>query len=79
MTETIYEGPAHEAVFYLPKAATIRFAFGDHRATGYVRSPGGSMARVQPGARLSLSAGQHTLTLYDPQLVARVSIVLLPD
>jgi hypothetical protein len=36
------------------------------------------MARVQP-AGLFLPAGQHVLTLYDPKLVARVSIVFQPD
>jgi hypothetical protein len=79
MAETLYEGPANEAVFSLPMAGSVRFAFDDPQAAGYVRSPGGSMARVQAGARLPLSAGQHTLTLYDPQLVVRVSIMLLPD
>jgi hypothetical protein len=79
MPEMLYEGPAHDATFHLAVAGIVRFAFGDPRATGYVRSPDGSMARVQPGARLFLSAGQHVLILYDPKLVARVSIVFMPD
>ena len=77
--ETLYEGPAHEATFYLPSAGVVRFGFSDPRATGFVRSRDGSLARVQPGARLFLSAGQHVLTLYDSKLMARVSIVFQPD
>ena len=77
--ETLYEGPAHEATFYVPSAGVVRFGFSDPRTSGYVRSRDGSMARVQPGARLFLSAEQHVLTLYDPQLMARVSIVFQPD
>ena len=77
--ETLYEGPAHAATFYVPSAGVVRFGFSDPCASGYVRSRDGSMARVQPGARLFLPAGQHVLTLYDPQLVARVSIVFQPD
>jgi hypothetical protein len=77
--ETLYEGPAHEATFYAPSAGVVRFGFSDPRATGYVRSRDGSLARVQPGARLFLSAGQHVLTLYDPKLMTRVSIVFQPD
>jgi hypothetical protein len=76
--ETLYEGPAHEATFYVPSAGAVRFGFSDPRASGYVQSRGGSLARVQPGARLLLSAGQHVLTLYDPTLTARVSIVFEP-
>jgi len=77
--ETLYEGPAHEATFSVPWAGAVRFGFSDPRATGYVRSASGAMTRVQPGARLFLSAGQHILTLYDPTLMARVSIVFQPD
>jgi hypothetical protein len=78
-TETLYEGPAHEATFYVPSGGGIlRFRFSDLRAGGYVRSQDGSMARVQPGTRLFLSAGQHVLTLYDPKLMARVSITFEP-
>jgi hypothetical protein len=44
-----------------------------------VRSRDGSLARVQPGARLFLAAGQHVLTLYDPTLMSRVSIAFQPD
>ena len=76
--ETLYEGPAHEATFYLPSAGAVRFGFSDPRATGFVRSRDGSLARVQPGVRL-LSAGHHVLTLYDPKLMARVSIVFQTD
>jgi hypothetical protein len=75
--ETLYEGPAHNATFYLSSAGIVRFAFSDPSATGYVRSPDGSMARVQPGARLFLSAGEHVLILYDPKLAARVSIIFV--
>jgi hypothetical protein len=74
-TETIYEGPAHDAIFYAPCAGAGSFGFSDPRASGYIRYPDGSLARVQPGARLRLVAGQHVLILYDPKLVARVSIV----
>jgi hypothetical protein len=77
--ETIYEGPAHDATFHVPSAGVVRFGFSDPRASGYVRSPDGSMARVQPGARPFLPAGHHVLTLYDPKLVTRVSIVFQPD
>jgi hypothetical protein len=76
--ETLYEGPAHDATFYLPSAGIVRFAFSDSRASGYVRARDGSLFRVQPGARLFLSAGQHVLTLYDPKLVARLSITFEP-
>jgi len=75
--ETLYEGPANNATFYLPAAGEVWFGFSDPSASGYVRSPDGSLARVQPGVRLFLSAGQHVLTLYDPKLVARVSIVFM--
>ena len=78
-TETLYEGPAHDTTFYVPSAGVVRFGFSDPRAGGYVRSRDGSLARVQPGARLFLAAGQHVLTLYDPALMARVSIVLQLD
>jgi len=75
-TETLYEGPAHQATFHVPSAGVVRFGFSDPRATGYVRSPDGSLARVQPGGRLFLAAGQHVLTLYDPKLT-RVSIMFV--
>jgi hypothetical protein len=76
--ETLYEGPAHEATFYVPMTGRVRFRLSDWRAHGYVRSPGGTLDRVQPGTRLLLSPGQHVLTLYDPELVARVSISFEP-
>jgi hypothetical protein len=77
--EPLYEGPAHEATFYVPSGGGIvRFRFSDLRAGGYVRSRDGSLFRVQPGSRQFLSAGHHILSLYDPQLVARVSITFEP-
>jgi hypothetical protein len=57
----------------------VRFGFSDPRANGYVRSCDGSLARVEPGARLFLSAGQRVLTLYDPKLMTPVSIEFQPD
>jgi hypothetical protein len=78
-TETIYEDPAHEAAFYLPSAGFVRFAFSNPRASGYIRSPNGSMTRVEPGRRLLLPPGQHILALHDPKLVARVSIMFAAD
>jgi hypothetical protein len=74
MLETLYEGPAQDATFYVPMAGLVRFEFSDARASGYLRSPDGAMQRVAPGPRLSLSAGRYVLTLHDPKLVARVSI-----
>jgi len=63
--DTLYAGPAHDATFYVPSGGSIvRFGFSDPRASGDVRSASGAMTRVQPGARLFLSAGQHVLTLY---------------
>ena len=64
-TETLYEGPAHDATFYVPSAGVVRFGLSDPRASGYVRSASEAMTRVQPRARQFLSAGQHVLTLYD--------------
>lgn len=78
MAETLYEGPAHNATFYVPSAGIVRFEF-NVRAAGYVRSPCGVMARVEPRARLFLSAGEHVLTLHGPSLMTRVSIVFTPD
>jgi hypothetical protein len=79
MAETLYDGLAHDATFHLPAAGIVRFAFSDPNATGYVRSRDGSLARVYPGSRLFLSAGAHVLSLYDPKLVAHVTIVFMPD
>jgi hypothetical protein len=76
--ETIYEGPAHEATFHVPSAGVVRFGFSDPRASGYLRSHDGALFRVQPETRLFLMAGHHVLTLYDPKLMARVSIVFEP-
>lgn len=75
----LYDGPAHNAIFYVPSAGMVRFAFSDPSASGYVRSRNGSLARVHPGAREFLSAGEHVLTFYDPELVARVSIVFITN
>jgi hypothetical protein len=79
MAETLYDGLAHDATFRVPAAGIVQFAFSDPNAIGYVRSHDGSMARIYPGSRLFLSAGEHVLTLYDPKLVAYVSIVFMPD
>jgi hypothetical protein len=76
--ETLYEGPAHEATFYVPSAGIVRFGFSEPRASDYARSRDGALFRVQPGTRLLLMAGHHVLNLYDPQLTARVSIVFEP-
>jgi hypothetical protein len=78
MAEMLYEGPAHGATFYLPTDGSVRFRFGNAHACGYVRSPNGALARVQPGTRLSLLRGGHVLSLYDITLVARVSVVFEP-
>jgi hypothetical protein len=78
MAETLYEGPAHGATFYLPADGSVRFGFSNSHAAGYVRSPTGALARVEPGTRLSLPRGQHTLSLYDSAVAVRVSIVFQP-
>lgn len=79
MAETLYEGSAHNATFYVPSAGIVRFAFSVMGA-GYVRSRFGVlMARVEPGSRLFLSAGEHVLTLRDPTPMTHVSIVFTPD
>jgi hypothetical protein len=59
-------------------AAMTGFCFRDPRASGYVRSRDGVLVRVQPGARLFLSSGPHTLALCDPKLIARVTISFEP-
>jgi hypothetical protein len=79
MDETLYEGLAHEAVFSVPRAGTVRFAFSDRSASGYVRCRDGSLLRIRFRERLRLPAGKYVLTLYDPRLVAHVSIVFMPD
>lgn len=77
--EPLYDGPAHDAAFYVPSAGIVRFDFSDPRASGYVRSRDGALDRVQPPrARLFLSSGAHILTLYDPTLMAKVSISFEP-
>jgi hypothetical protein len=48
-------------------------------AAGYVRSRFGVLARVEPGVRLFLSAGEHVLALHDPSLMTRVLIVFICD
>jgi hypothetical protein len=65
MAETLYDGPAHGATFYLRADGLVRFRFGNFRASGYVRSPGGALARVEAGTRLALPRGGHTLYLDD--------------
>ena len=77
-TETIYNGPAHDATFYVPSAGIVQFDFSDPSAKGYVRSRDGSLGRVRSGARLFLAAGRHVLGLYDPKVMTRVSIVFEP-
>jgi hypothetical protein len=57
----------------------VRFGFDDLHASGLVRSPNGALQRVTPGMRLFLSSGQHVLTLYDSQLVTRVTIRFDPS
>jgi hypothetical protein len=91
MAETLYEGPAQEATFYVPSAGMVRFDFSDPsagivqfdfsdpRAGGFVRSRDGGLERVRSGTRLFLPAGRYVLSLYDPKLIARVSIVFEPD
>jgi hypothetical protein len=78
MTETLYEGPAHGATFYLPADGSVRLRFSNSHASGYVRSPTGALARVWPGTRLSLPRGEHVLALYDAALIVRVSITFEP-
>ena len=79
MAETLYEGPANSATFYLPSGGIVRFAFSERNADGYVRSRTGALARVYPGSRVFLSASHHVLFLYDPTLMVRVSITFMPD
>jgi hypothetical protein len=60
--ETLYDGPAHDATFFVPSAGIVRFAFSDPRASGYVYALPmvpwrGSMARVQPGRGCSYGPG----------------------
>lgn len=72
-------GPAHNVTFYVPSAGIVRFSF-NAMVAGYVRSRYGVLvARVEPGGRLFLSAGEHVLTLRDPSPMTRVSIVFTPD
>jgi hypothetical protein len=78
MAEALYEGPAHNATFYVPSAGIVQFSFGDPNGGGYVRCRDGSLMRVQPGARLFLAPGQHVLMLYDHELMARVTIKFWP-
>jgi hypothetical protein len=74
MAETLYEGPAHGATFYLTTDSSVRFRFSNFRTSGYVRSPGGALARVETGTRLFLPRGQHTLSLYYTTLAVDVLI-----
>jgi hypothetical protein len=77
MLETLYEGPAHDATFYLPMEGMVRFRFDNFRASGFVRASNGALARITPGRQL-LPAGQHVLKLHDPQLVTQVTIRFEP-
>jgi hypothetical protein len=79
MDETLYDGLAHEAAFYVPTAGMVRFVLSPAGASAYVRSRNGSLARVQSRDRLFLSAGEHILILYDSKLAAHVSIVLMRE
>jgi hypothetical protein len=80
MDETLYDGLAHEAAFYVPTAGMVRFVLSPAGASAYVRSrKGSSLARVQSRDRLFLTTGEHVLILYDPKLPAHVSIVLTRD
>jgi hypothetical protein len=63
---------------HLAFSPSRRLPFNDARASGYVRSPTGALARVQPGTRLSLLRGEHVLALYDAALIVRVSITFEP-
>jgi hypothetical protein len=74
-----FRRPAHDATFYVPLAGIVRFDFSDPRARGYVRSRDGTLDRVRPETRLFLSAGRYVLSLYDPKVRTRVSIVFEPD
>jgi hypothetical protein len=78
MPETLYEGPAHEASFCVPMEGIVRFVFNNLRASGFVRSSNGALARVTHPTRLVLSGGQHVLSLYGHQLVTRVTIRFEP-
>jgi hypothetical protein len=52
--ETLYEGPAYEATFYVPSGGgLVRFRFGELRASDYVRCRDGSLFRVEPGCDCS--------------------------
>jgi hypothetical protein len=53
----------------------VRFAFSDRNASGYVRCRDGSLLRIRFRETLFLPAGKYLLTLFDPKLAARVSIV----
>jgi hypothetical protein len=80
MDETLYDGPAHEAAFYVPTAGMGRFVLSPAGASAYVRSrKGSSLARVRSKDRLFLTTGEHVLILYDTKLAAHVSIVLTRD
>jgi hypothetical protein len=78
MADTLSEGPAHGATFYLPTDGAVRFRFNTFHAR--LRSlvdwrPGTCRA----GTRLSLPRGPHTLSLYDITVTARVSILFQPE
>jgi hypothetical protein len=75
--EPLYSGPAHGATFYVSSAGNVRFDFSAPHASGYIRFRDRALARVEQGARLFLSPGPHVLTLYDPKVMAQVSILLV--
>jgi hypothetical protein len=78
MPETLYEGPAHGATFYVPKAGIVRFIFDNLRASGFVRSPSGALTRVAQPSRHFLTGGQYVLLLYEPRQATRVTIRFEP-
>jgi hypothetical protein len=55
-----------------------RFGFSDPQASGYIRSPTGALACVQPGSRLMLPRGEHVLSLYDTALTIGVTMTFEP-
>jgi hypothetical protein len=79
MDEALYDGLAHEAVFYVPIAGIVQFAFSDPSTSAYVSSRDGSWLRIHSDNRLFLSAGEHVLMLYEPKFAGRVSIALVPS
>jgi hypothetical protein len=50
MDETLYDGQAHEAAFYVPAAGMVRFVLSPAGASAYVRSGNGALARPWRGS-----------------------------